>query len=171
MEVICRIAKTQKDREHAFRVRNKVFTEEQGLFAGSDVDEYDSHAIHILAECDKRVVGTVRVYQIDPDTWMGGRLAVLKEYRRGTVGSILVRRAVRTVADEGAKRFFAYIQQQNVTYFKKLGWQPIGQLFLHYGLPHQKMEADLNGKGSVQGYHMDSRSAPIEPHADALPGT
>ncbi len=171
MEVICRVAKTQKEREHAFRVRNKVFTEEQGLFEGSDVDQYDSNAIHILAECDKRVVGTVRVYQVEPDTWIGGRLAVLKQYRRGTVGSLLVRRAVKTVADEGAKRFLAYIQQQNVTYFKKLGWQSIGEPFLHYGLPHQKMEADLNGPGTVPSYHVGSQKVPTEHTTNALGGT
>jgi putative N-acetyltransferase (TIGR04045 family) len=145
MKVICRVANTEAEREHAFQVRNHVFVREQGLFQATDIDEFDTDAIPIIAEIDKKIVGTVRVYQAGRDLWMGGRLAVLKEYRKGRVGSVLVREAVKTVKSKGARRFLAFIQLRNVRYFRGLGWKPEGPILLHHGVFHQKMAADLNG--------------------------
>ena len=144
MEVVCRVASTEAEREQAFQVRKKIFVEEQGLFESSDVDRYDNGGIHIIAECDRRVVGTVRVYKDGHDLWMGGRLAVLKEYRKGKVGSLLVKEAMKTVKSNGANCFLAFIQVRNVRYFQRLGWRPVGPALLHHRALHQKMEADLN---------------------------
>ena len=144
MDVIYRAVETDEEREQAFRVRNEVFVKEQGLFESSDLDEFDSDALHIIAKLEKRVVGTVRVYQEGPELWMGGRLAVLKEYRTGNVGSGLVKEAVRSVKSKGASCFLAFIQWKNVRYFKRLGWKPVGPMLLRHGVFHQKMEANLN---------------------------
>jgi putative N-acetyltransferase (TIGR04045 family) len=144
MDVSYRLVETEEEREQAFRVRNEVFVKEQGLFESSDLDEFDSDAVHIIAECEKKVVGTVRVYQEGPGLWMGGRLAVLKQYRTGNVGSVLVKEAMRSVKSKGARCFLAFIQSKNVRYFKRLGWKPVGPMLPHHGVLHQKMEANLN---------------------------
>jgi len=144
MHVICKVVRTDEERDQAFRVRNEVFVKEQGLFASSDVDEYDRDALHIIAECEERVVGTVRVYQEGRELWMGGRLAVVKEYRTGKVGSVLVKEAMKTVKSRGARCFLAFIQSKNVRYFRRLGWKPVGPTVLLHGVSHQRMEADLD---------------------------
>ena len=144
MEVICKIAETEAERKQAFLIRNEVFVVEQGLFEATDLDEFDDSAIHIIAECEKRVVGTVRVYQDRYDRWLGGRLAVLPGRRRGKVGSLLVREAVKTAKSRGAQSFLAFIQLQNVRYFRRLGWKSVGPVVLYHGVLHQKMAADLN---------------------------
>jgi hypothetical protein len=36
-----------------------------------------------------------------------------------------------------------YIQENNVSFFKKLGWKPVGPLENYVNRPHQLMEADL----------------------------
>ncbi len=144
MDVICRMVRTEQEKEQAFRVRNLVFVKEQGLFESSDLDEFDGDALHIVAECNNTVVGTVRVYRESPELWMGGRLAVLKEYRNGNVGSVLVKEAMKSVKSRGARCFLAFIQSKNVRYFKRLGWKPVGPMSLRHGVFHQKMEANLN---------------------------
>lgn len=149
-EISCKIVETEAERQAHFAIRRAIFVEEQGLFAGSDLDEHDAHAIHIIAvdHAIGRVAGAVRVYEAEPGVWYGGRMAVLKEYRlrRPPVGPLLDRLAERTVSERGCRRFLAYIQMQNVRFFQRLGWRNIGEPTLHYGQPHQLMEADLSAQ-------------------------
>jgi hypothetical protein len=56
----------------------------------------------------------------------------------------LVKFAVQTMKSGGeCKRFLAYVQPQNVRFFQRLGWTPIGDPEEYHGIPHQLMEADL----------------------------
>ena len=145
--IICKIAKTEQERQGHFAVRHAIFVEEQLLFNDSDVDEYDRHAILLVAvERDSgTVVGAVRVYETEAGVWYGGRLAVLKEARHkvNAVGPRLCKLAEKVVIERGCHRFLAYIQLQNVRFFERLGWQKIGQPELHLGQPHQTMQASL----------------------------
>ena len=117
------------------------------MFEGSDVDEHDRDAIALVAvDSDTgEVVGAVRCYPEDDQVWYGGRLAVLKAYRKhaASIGSNLCRLAEETVVAHGCRQLLAYIQTQNVPFFLRLGWRPLGEPVLHHGQPHQLMEASL----------------------------
>ena len=145
--VICKIAETAAERQAHFDVRHRVFVEEQGLFKGSDVDDYDQHAVLLIAveqDTDK-VVGAVRCYETEDGVWFGGRLAVLKEARHtaAAVGPRLCRLAEKVVIERGCQRFLAYIQAQNVRFFERLAWQKVGEPITYCGEPHQLMQASL----------------------------
>ncbi len=146
--IVYRIAATEEECLGHFAVRRAIFVEEQGLFAGSDRDEHDVAAIHIVAveQGTGAVIGAVRCYEAGDGLWYGGRLAVLKEYRRvaGLVGCRLVKAAEEVVRERGCRRFLAYVQLQNVRFFRHLGWRTVGPPEEHYGRPHQVMEADLS---------------------------
>ena len=123
-----------------------VFVEEQKIFQASDVDEYDKEAVHIVAlkKSDGSMIGAVRCYRKEDDTWFGGRLTAANGYRNGCVGSGLVRFAVKTVKSKGCKKFLAYVQPQNVNFFMRLDWKPVGETAVYEGIAHQLMEADLD---------------------------
>lgn len=147
---IFRIARDEKELEEYFRIRREVFVLEQKVFQESDVDEYDTDpyhkAVHIVAvkESDGSLVGAVRCYRKEGDKWFGGRLSAAKGFRNGRVGAGLVRFAVETMKSGECGEFFAYVQPQNVRFFERLGWEPVGELETYQGLPHQLMKADLN---------------------------
>jgi putative N-acetyltransferase (TIGR04045 family) len=146
-QFICKVAETEAELQDYFAVRHAIFVEEQALFNGSDVDEYDEHAVHLVA-IDREtgvVVGAVRCYPVDEETWFGGRLAVLKEFRRNgaAIGPGLCQLAEQVVIERGCRRFLAHIQLQNVGFFERLGWQTEGEPELYHGQPHQLMRASL----------------------------
>jgi putative N-acetyltransferase (TIGR04045 family) len=148
--VICKIAETEAERQGHFAVRQAIFVVEQGLFAESDVDEFDGQAVPLVA-IDRdtgAVVGAVRCYETETGVWYGGRLAVLEEARRNTdaVGPRLCKLAEKVVIERGCHRFLAFIQLQNVRFFERLGWQKVGEPVLHFGELHQEMQASLAAK-------------------------
>lgn len=144
-EYVFKVAGSPEELESYFRLRHAVFVEEQKIFSGTDVDERDEGAIHIIAlkGPDSVMVGGVRCYTTGDDTWYGGRLTAANGYRNGRVGSGLVRFAVETVKSRGCKKFLAYVQPQNVNFFKRLDWKPVGEPVVYEGITHQLMEADL----------------------------
>jgi len=152
--VICKIAQTEAERQGHFAVRHIVFVEEQNLFEESDIDDYDRHAIPLVA-VDKdtgAVVGAVRCYEKEEGVWYGGRLAVLEEARHTShaIGPRLCKLAEKVVIKRGCQQFLAYIQLQNVRFFERLGWQIVGEPVIHFGQPHQIMQASLAAKKAIK---------------------
>ena len=142
--VSCRLVETEPERALHFAIRHAVFVEEQGFFAGSDRDEHDAQAAHVLGFVGGVAVGAVRLYELDgAGLWKGDRLAVLGAFRRHGVGAPLVRFAVRTAGERGGHTMIAYIQPQNVPFFERLGWRRVGDVVDYVGRPHQQMEIGL----------------------------
>jgi putative N-acetyltransferase (TIGR04045 family) len=144
-----KLVETEAERLGHYAVRRAIFVEEQQLFYQSEVDEYDeeSDTIHIVAVSAETgaVVGAVRCYRASADEWYGGRLAVLPEYRHdpAAIGANLCRLAEVSVSQRGCRRFLAYIQVQNVRFFQRLKWAPVGEPVDYHGQPHQLMAASL----------------------------
>ena len=147
--VVCAPARSAEELARSRAIRHDVFVVEQGLFAGSDLDEHDRResTICLLGYCDGVPAGSVRLYELDPDSglWQGDRLAVLPRFRASGVGPPLVRSAVATAGALGGREMVAHIQLPNVSFFSRLGWSPDGGTEIYVGLPHQKMRIPLSG--------------------------
>ena len=128
-----------------FALRRSIFTEEQRLFQGDDVDEIDKIAYPIVALTTDthQVVGVVRIYEVEPGIWYGGRLGTHRDYRKWQIGKGLIHLAVTTANTWGCKKFLATVQLQNVRFFQRLHWQSLKEITI-CDRPHHLMEADLN---------------------------
>ncbi len=143
MKVVqCKLVETEDELGKAYSVRHEIFVKEQELFAGSDRDEFDSQAIHIIALLHGEVIGTVRVYEREENVWFGSRLAVLKPFR-GRAGRALIEKAKEVVKKKKAKRFMAYVQLPNIPFFRRHHWKSAGDIMDYHGMPHQLMETQL----------------------------
>jgi radical SAM protein (TIGR04043 family)/putative N-acetyltransferase (TIGR04045 family) len=144
--LICHPVRSKAEKERVFEIRREVFVLEQKLFPISDVDEKDAESLHLVAEWNRQVIGTVRVFPVNNNGhWIGGRLAVRKVYRHTGAGELLVREAMNYVKRRGCTKFTAHIQLENVLFFSRLGWKTIEPVKKYFGKPHQLMEADLKG--------------------------
>lgn len=147
--IVTRLADEPWQLAEYWALRAQVFANEQGLFQEADRDEHDDVALPIVAMSTTagmldQVVGTVRVYHAVADTWFGGRLAVLPEYRRqGEVGTALIRTAVGGARGLGCRRFLATVQEDNVRYFERHNFRVLEALTVR-GRPHRLMEADVS---------------------------
>ena len=148
-KILYKIAESEDELEEYFHLRHEVFIKEQKVFSETDIDEYDTNpvheVIHIIAvkESDGTMVGGVRCYKKENNTWFGGRLSSAPGHRSGRVGADLVKFAVKTIKTTDCKTFLAYVQPQNVRFFIRLGWSKVGDIETYQGQPHQLMEANL----------------------------
>ncbi len=145
MSYLFKLAQSPEECDAYFQLRREIFAEEQGLFAGDDLDDLDAIAYPIIAlEPDsQQVVGVVRIYESEPGLWYGGRLGTHRDFRRGwQIGKGLIYKAVTTANTWGCHQFLATVQLQNVRFFQRLHWQSLQELSL-CDRPHHLMQADL----------------------------
>jgi putative N-acetyltransferase (TIGR04045 family) len=139
-----KLAASASEYEAYCELRQMIFAEEQGLFEQNDEDQWDAIAYPIVAlNTSKQVVGVVRIYEIEPEVWYGGRLGVHPDYRRvGQIGRGLIYKAVTTANTWGCRQFLATVQLQNVKFFRRQHWHSLEEIVI-CDRPHHLMQADL----------------------------
>lgn len=127
----------------AKEVRQKVFMDEQGF--QNEFDDIDDMAAHlVLFNEDKRPVATCRIFwDVKMDSYVLGRLAVIKEYRGRNLGSMMVRGAEQYVQKKGGKCMALHAQCQAAVFYGKLGFREFGEIEEDEGCPHVWMKKYL----------------------------
>lgn len=140
------LAVSPRDIEHYFKLRRSIFCAEQALFAHSDEDDLDRVAYPIVAIDiqTQQIVGVVRIYEVEPGIWYGGRLGTHPSYRKGwQIGKGLIHKAVTTANGWGCQQFLATVQLPNVRFFERLHWRSLEEMTV-CDRPHHLMQADLD---------------------------
>lgn len=122
--------------DEAHDIRIKVFIEEQGF--ENEFDEIDSEATHILVKTDNGIpVATCRVFWNDEiNSYVLGRLAVLKEYRGRGIGSEVVKKALDYVKNSGGEELMLHSQCSATEFYEKLGFISFGEVEYEEECPH-----------------------------------
>ncbi|MFD7920380.1 GNAT family N-acetyltransferase [Streptomyces sp. NPDC059740] len=134
-------------------VRREVFVREQGVAEEHEMDEYDVHAVHLLARtATGEAHGTARVlfgpaaqrkyaaYGLGPDTAVLGRLAVVGAARGTGLGATLVRAVEAEARRLGATEVYLQGQVQALGFYERLGYTAYGPEFDDgSGIAHRAM--------------------------------
>lgn len=120
---------------YAKEIRQKVFIDEQGF--KNEFDEIDDTAAHIVLFDNKVPVATCRIFwDTKMNSYILGRLAVVKEYRGKNIGSAIVREAEQYVKKIGGKCIALHAQCSAVNFYKKLGFIEFGDIENDEWCPH-----------------------------------
>lgn len=86
---------------------------------------------------DKTPVATCRIFwDTVMNTHILGRLAVIKEYRGRTIGSVIVREAEKYIQKNGGKSIVLHAQCRLTAFYQKLGFAEFGDIGDDEGCPH-----------------------------------
>ncbi|MGB8451085.1 MAG: GNAT family N-acetyltransferase [Anaerocolumna sp.] len=134
------------DLSEVFKIRRKVFIDEQGIAPEEEFDDYDNLAVHALVydnTNNKKAVATGRVYH-DGENYRIGRIAVLKEERGKYYGDFVVRLLVDKAFLAGAEEVIINAQVNAIKFYEKIGFIPYGDIFDEAGIEHVVMKVKLN---------------------------
>tara|TARA_B000000460_G_C21350404_1_gene320957 strand:+ start:231 stop:656 length:426 start_codon:yes stop_codon:yes gene_type:complete len=136
MEIKVHLATTQQELEHVREIREKVFIMEQNVPEDVEIDQYEDSSNHIVALLDEEFIGTAR-WRKTQDGIKLERFAVLKEKRGLGIGKKLVEFILEKIKNEP----FVYLHAQDhvISFYKKFGFNPVGNHFYEGGISHQKM--------------------------------
>jgi predicted GNAT family N-acyltransferase len=126
----------------ALRLRERVFSGEQGVAVEADRDGRDEEATHIVALDGDQIVGTCRLV-FAGDLARLGRMAVVAELRGQGIGARLLSEAERVAREASAKRIALHAQLTAASLYIRDGYAPRGDEFVEQGIEHVAMEKSI----------------------------
>lgn len=137
------ILKKPDNLDECFKVRYKVFIDEQGFDESIEIDEYDDVAFHVLLTSNGISIATAR-YFLYNDSYKIGRVCVLKDYRNLKLGNKLLSSIEEHLHSLGVKEVVLHSQYQTKDFYARNGYKEIGDIFYEEGCKHIKMFKCIN---------------------------
>jgi predicted GNAT family N-acyltransferase len=125
-------------------IREAVFQIEQGIDSELEWDGLDQAAVHLVATIQGESAGVARLREIPGSPILKlERLAVLPAYRHQGIGGEMVHTAIAYSQTQGYAQIALHAQMRSVEFYKRLGFNPVGDPFDEAGILHLKMEQSL----------------------------
>lgn len=135
--------------DEARLVRQTVFVEEQGF--NEEFDTIDNVALHAVAFGNEIPAATGRIFPSEQDgTYLLGRLAVMKDYRKSGIGSEMLKFLENEAVKLGAKKIELHAQLRAKVFYEKNGYTAEGDIFLEESEPHITMTKALTAHQDAQ---------------------
>ncbi len=128
------------DKDHcnsAFKIRRKVFVDEQKVSREEEFDEFEETSMHYLVFLDDMPVGAARWRKTAKGIKLE-RFAVLKEHRNSGAGSIVLKKVLEDVMPLNEK-IYLHAQLAAINLYRKAGFRAEGDLFSEAGIDHYLM--------------------------------
>ena len=131
---------SKEEMEKSYAIRTKVFCEEQKISKEIEFDNLDHLCSHFLIFDDKKAIATARVRQKDEKILKIERVAVLLEFRRLKVGSILIKKIIKNyISLDDNQSIILHSQIAVADFYKSLNFISYGDEFFEDGIPHIAM--------------------------------
>lgn len=134
---------TEKEREDAFFVRQKVFVEEQDVPVHLELDDYDQSAIHFIAYDDEMPIGAGRIREPEPGVAKVERVCILPQFRGKHLGNLMMETMEAYAKEAGLQVVKLNAQSYAVPFYEKLQYQITSPEFMDAGIPHRAMQKSL----------------------------
>jgi predicted GNAT family N-acyltransferase len=146
------VARTEAELAAVRELRLRVFGDEQGMVDASVTDPDDARSLHALAVvADGRArlpVATGRLtlgYGAQGEALIAW-VATLPAYRRGGLGTAVIRFLLAAADAAGAPVVVLSAQAHAIPFYRRLGFSPFGHRFHVRGIEHQWMGRPRPGR-------------------------
>ena len=124
----------------SFKIRKKVFCEEQNISIDIEFDNLDHLCEHFLIYKENKAIATARVRKKSDLIFKIERVAVLLEYRKLKVGTLLINEIIKYYLKINKKNSIILHSQVAVEdFYKSLNFTSYGDRFLEDGILHIAM--------------------------------
>ena len=112
----------------AFYVRTQAMAVKHHITLEEEFDEHDGVGTkYVVIVDDVLPVATCRIYPIDAETVIFGRIVVLPEYRHQGLGSMLVKEAESWARELGYKTAVIDSRENKTDFYSRLGYVKKGE--------------------------------------------
>lgn len=122
-----------QDLEKAFEIRRIVFVIGQNCAPDEEYDEHEKSCRHFLAKYQGIQAGTCRIRETSDGIKLE-RFAVLEQFRNHKIGAALVENCLQKIQPIN-KKVYLHAQEHAVDFYKKFGFETIGEKFYEANIP------------------------------------
>lgn len=138
-----RTIQTEKERSSLFYQRWLVLRKPMGMPQGTEQDQYEESSFHVIAVCDRQIVGSARLRELSEELGSIAYVCVLPEFQSQGIGTKLVQKLIEIAQEQNLKRLRVMTRTQAFNFYQKLGFVEQNKPINFLGIPHQFMYFNL----------------------------
>ena len=106
--------------------------------------EKEKDYIFIAALIHDEIIGCCILTRVDDAIVQLRQMAVLEEYRGKKIGNAIIGFAEKTAKDKGYSILMMHARDPVLEFYKKSGYEIVGEQFFEVGMGHHRMEKKLH---------------------------
>lgn len=142
--IIYRFPKSDIDFEKYYELRWRILRKPWGQPKGSEVNNRDGDAFHILAEKDNKVIGVGCIHEIEDGVGQIRFMGVDDDYQKQGIGQAIVKLLEENAKNKNWNIVRLRARESAVNFYQNLDYKIIGDGELLFGvIKHKIMEKEL----------------------------
>ena len=142
-QIDIRPVKNQQELEKMFDQRWLVLRSPLGMERGSERDNHEDGALHLIAACDRKIIGSARLRELSPELASISYVAVLPEFQNRGIGTKLIAELIARAQAKNLKTLRLQSRINAIKFYHKLGFSEQDKPFDFLGMPHIFMELEI----------------------------
>ena len=141
-----RSIENQRELEEMYYQRWLVLRAPLGMAQGTEQDKYDASALHVVAVCDRKIIGSARLRELSPGIGGIAYVCVLPEFQHQGIGTKLIQKLIEKAQDKQLKTLRLRSRITALDFYQRLGFSTEGEPFDYLNIPHVFMNLRLGGR-------------------------
>ncbi|MCC3405835.1 MAG: GNAT family N-acetyltransferase [Microcoleus sp. PH2017_10_PVI_O_A] len=138
-----RPVKNAQELEDMFYQRWLVLRSPLGMERGSERDDRENGACHIIAKGDRKIIGSGRLRELSPEFGSISYIAVLPEFQNQGIGTKMMERLIAQAKEKNFKTVRLMSRINAVKFYKNLGFVEKDNPFEYLTIPHIFMQLEF----------------------------
>jgi predicted GNAT family N-acyltransferase len=140
MPIIYCQPENEEEFQSYLQVRFEVLRKPLNMPQGTEKDELDLEAIHIIAKDGRKIVGGGRIHFVDEKTAQVRFMAVLNSFKGQGIGAEILLNLEKFAFNQGRNKIFLNAREPAVGFYEKCGYKVVSGPFDLIGIQHFLME-------------------------------
>ena len=142
-----RSIENQRELEEMYYQRWLVLRAPLGMAQGTEQDKYDATALHVVAVCDRKILGSARLRELSSDIGGIAYVCVLPEFQHQGIGTKLIQKLIEKAQEKQLKTIRLRSRITAQEFYQRLGFSTEGEAFDYLNIPHVVMNLSLPALG------------------------
>lgn len=142
-QIDIREVSNQQELAEMFDQRWLVLRSPLGMEKGSEKDSHEEGALHLIAACDDKIIGSARLRESSPRLGNISYVAVLPEFQNQGIGTKLIENLIVKAQAKKIKTLRLKSRINAIKFYQKIGFIEQGNQMDFLGIPHVFMELEI----------------------------
>ncbi|XZN89108.1 MAG: GNAT family N-acetyltransferase [Microcoleus sp.] len=143
LQIDIREVNNQQELEKMFHQRWLVLRSPLGMEKGSERDNYEDTAVHLIALCDRQIIASARLRESSPGVGNISYVAVLPEFQNQGIGTKLIENLIVKAQQKNLKAVRLMSRMNAIKFYQKIGFSEQDKPFEFLGIPHIFMQLEI----------------------------
>ncbi len=133
----------QQELEEMFDQRWLVLRSPLGMEKGSERDNHEDAAVHLVGMCDRKIIASARLRELSPELGSISYVAVLPEFQNQGIGTKMIQNLIGKAQDKNLKAVRLMSRINAIKFYQKIGFSEQDNPFDFLGIPHIFMQLEI----------------------------